>query len=235
MPFVAATTGRNLLRCGMRWLSNTEDVDRWQPELADPNGLLAVGGDLRPERVLAAYRAGVFPWYAEGNPICWWSPDPRAIIEFDQFHVPRRLGRTMRSGRFVLTINADFGGVIRGCADRLDGTWITPEMMSAYETLHEMGYAHSVEVWENGILAGGIYGVANGGLFAGESMFSRRRDASKVALAFVVTHLQRREFRLFDIQFRTDHTERLGAITISRKEYLARLRQAVADENSFAV
>jgi leucyl/phenylalanyl-tRNA---protein transferase len=205
------------------------------PELAEFNGLVAVGGDLSPRRLLEAYRAGIFPWYAEGEPILWWSPDPRAIFELDGLHIARRLQRTIRSGRFTCTINRDFAGVIRGCADRDDeGTWITAEMMQAYETLHRLGHAHSVEVWREQELAGGLYGVAIGGLFAGESMFSRQSDASKVALASLMEHLRQRGFQLFDIQFRTEHTTRLGAVEISRTEYLARLKQALKCGATFA-
>jgi leucyl/phenylalanyl-tRNA--protein transferase len=200
----------------------------FNPELADRSGLVAVGGDLRPERLLAAYRSGVFPWFDEGDPIYWWSPDPRAIFELDGLRVSRRLQRTIRSGRFSLTIDRAFRAVMEGCADRPgEGTWITPEMIRAYCRLHEMGHAHSVEAWSAGDLAGGIYGVAVGGLFAGESMFTRRTDASKVALAFLVDRLRERGFQLFDIQLLTEHTSRLGATEIPRKEYLARLRQAL--------
>ncbi len=198
------------------------------PELADETGLVAVGGDLRPARLLEAYRRGIFPWYDEGLPVCWWSPDPRAIFELDGFHVSRRLRRTIRSGRYEVAINRDFGGVLRGCADREEGTWIVPDMIRAYETLHRLGHAHSVEAWRNGELAGGVYGVAIGGFFAGESMFCRQRDASKVALAFLVERLQQRGFQLFDIQFVTEHTASLGAVEIPRDRYLARLRRALA-------
>jgi leucyl/phenylalanyl-tRNA--protein transferase len=199
------------------------------PELADPYGLVAMGGDLHPERLLQAYRRGIFPWYDAGDPICWWSPDPRAIFELDGLHVSRRLARTVRSQRFRVTVNRDFAGVIRGCADRPEeGTWITREMMRAYERLHDLGHAHSVEVWHDGELAGGLYGVAVGGLFAGESMFTRRRDASKVALVHLLERLRRRGFQLFDIQFLTEHTARLGAVEIPRKSYMARLAQALA-------
>jgi leucyl/phenylalanyl-tRNA---protein transferase len=197
------------------------------PERADESGLVAVGGDLRPERLLEAYRRGVFPWYGEGMPICWWSPDPRAVFELDGLHVARRLRRTLRSGKFTVTVNRDFAAVIRGCADRAEGTWILPEMRAAYERLHRLGHAHSVEAWRDGELAGGVYGVAVGGLFAGESMFTRRTDGSKVALAHLVDRLRERGFQLFDIQFVTEHTARLGAVEIPRKEYLARLRRAV--------
>jgi leucyl/phenylalanyl-tRNA--protein transferase len=198
------------------------------PEFADDSGLIAVGGDLRPERLLQAYRCGAFPWYDESEPICWWSPDPRAILDLNGLHVSRRLQRTFRSGRFTLTVDHDFAGVIRGCAlDRPEGTWITPDMIEAYEKLHALGYAHSVEAWQAGELAGGVYGVAIGGFFAGESMFTRRRDASKVALVHLVERLRERRFELFDIQFRTEHTIRLGAVEIPRREYLIRLRQAL--------
>ncbi|HEV3443233.1 MAG TPA: leucyl/phenylalanyl-tRNA--protein transferase [Gemmataceae bacterium] len=205
------------------------------PELADETGLVAVGGDLRPQRLIQAYRSGIFPWYAAGEPICWWSPDPRAIFELDGLYISRRLARTLRSGRFQVTINQAFGGVIRGCAEaRAEGTWITPEMIEAYETLHHRGHAHSVEVWEGGELAGGLYGVALGGLFAGESMFTRRRDASKVALAHVVERLRQRGFQLFDIQLLSPHTASLGAVEIPRKDYLERLRRALAHSPRFA-
>jgi leucyl/phenylalanyl-tRNA--protein transferase len=198
------------------------------PELADEHGLVAIGGDLKPKNLLKAYRSGVFPWFGEGDPVLWWSPDPRAIFELDGLHISRRLARTLRSGRFELTIDRDFAGVIRGCADREEGTWLTGDMIAAYETLYRLGYAHSVETWQGDALAGGIYGVALGGFFAGESMFHRVRDASKVALAYLIDHLRQRGFQLFDIQMVTDHTTRLGAVEIPRAEYLERLRRALA-------
>jgi leucyl/phenylalanyl-tRNA--protein transferase len=199
------------------------------PARADADGLVAVGGDLRPGRLIEAYRNGIFPWFARGSPVLWWSPDPRAIFELDGLHVSRRLARTVRSGRFSVTVDRDFGAVVRGCADR-DGetTWITPSMVAAYTALHRLGVAHSVEVCHEGRLAGGLYGVALGGLFAGESMFTRVRDASKVALVHTVDRLRANGFQLFDIQLRTEHTARLGAIEIPRAEYLARLRRALA-------
>ncbi len=147
------------------------------PERADADGLVGVGGDLSPTRLLEAYSRGIFPWFDETTPILWWSPDPRAIFELDGFHVSRRLARTLRSGRFAFTVNAAFGDVIRSCADRPgQGIWITPAMIEAYTTLHRLGWAHSVEAWRDGELAGGVYGVSVGGLFAGESMFTRVRD-----------------------------------------------------------
>ncbi|HKB42278.1 MAG TPA: leucyl/phenylalanyl-tRNA--protein transferase [Gemmataceae bacterium] len=207
---------------------------RFDPQNADEIGLVAVGGDLRPERLLEAYRSGVFPWFGPEDPLLWWSPDPRGILELAELHIPRRLLRTLRSGRFRHTINRAFGEVIRGCADRPgDGCWITPAMIDAYEELHARGHAHSLEVWAGDKLAGGIYGVAVGGLFAGESMFTRRRDASKVALVRLVEHLRQRGFQLFDIQFVSDHTARFGARAIPRDEYLVRLRAALRHEVSF--
>jgi leucyl/phenylalanyl-tRNA--protein transferase len=204
------------------------------PERADATGLVAIGGDLSTERLLEAYRRGIFPWYDEGLPICWWSPDPRAIFELDRFHVSRRLGRTCRSGRFQVSFDQAFSEIIRGCADRPgQGTWITSEMVDAYEALHGLGHAHSVEVWKDNRLAGGIYGVAVGGLFAGESMFSRCTDASKVALVHLVDRLRERGFQLFDIQFLNAHTARLGAVEIPRTEYLARLRTALECQPAF--
>jgi leucyl/phenylalanyl-tRNA---protein transferase len=205
------------------------------PELADENGLVAVGGDLRPERLLEAYRRGVFPWFDDTTPILWWSPDPRAIFKIGGLNVSRRLRRTIRSGRFTLTIDRDFAGVIRGCANRPgDGNWITPDMIAAYETMHRLGHAHSVEAWRDGVLAGGVYGVAINGFFAGESMFSCVRDASKVALAFLMDHLQHQGFLLFDIQFLNPHTERLGAIQIPRSEYLELLKNALRTPAKFS-
>jgi leucyl/phenylalanyl-tRNA--protein transferase len=204
------------------------------PELADEYGIVAVGGDLSPERLLTAYRRGVFPWYDATTPILWWSPDPRAIFEIDGLHVSRRLARTIRSGKLQVTVDRDFAGVIRGCADRPgDGNWITPDMLAAYETLHRLGYAHSVETRREGTLVGGIYGVAINGFFAGESMFSRVSDSSKVALAYLLDHLRSRGFQLFDIQFLNPHTQRMGAIEIPRDDYLRRLGEALRSPASF--
>jgi leucyl/phenylalanyl-tRNA--protein transferase len=208
--------------------------DFLHPELADEDGLVAIGGDLRPQRLLLAYRRGIFPWYDEDGPICWWSPDPRAIFELDGLHVSRRLQRTLRSGRFTFSVNRQFAAVMRGCADRDgEGTWITLAMRKAYAQLHRLGHAHSVEVWHGDELAGGLYGVTVGGLFAGESMFTRVRDASKAALVFVMDRLRQRGFQLFDIQFLTAHTTRLGGVEIPRAEYLARLGRALKCEAKF--
>jgi len=204
------------------------------PERADADGLVAVGGNLSPPLLLHAYRRGIFPWFDESSPILWWSPDPRAIFELDGLHISRRLARTVRSGKFIATVDHAFGEVIRGCAHRPDdGVWITPDMIDAYTRLHKMGHAHSVEVWHDGQLAGGVYGVTIGGLFAGESMFTRVRDASKVALVHLMERLRQRGFQLFDVQFLNEHTAGLGAIEIPRREYLRRLRKAVACDVSF--
>jgi leucyl/phenylalanyl-tRNA--protein transferase len=211
------------------------------PELADDDGLVAVGGDLSPSRLLEAYRRGIFPWFGEDGPILWWSPNPRAIFELNGLHVSRRLARTIRSGRFTVTFNQAFESVMRGCAvpRRSDpqgggGVWITADMIAAYVELHRLGHAHSVEVWHEGVLAGGVYGVALGGLFAGESMFHRVRDASKVALVHLMDRLRNRGYQLFDVQFLNDHTTSLGAVEVPRREYLARLREALAAPVTFA-
>ncbi|HTY86238.1 MAG TPA: leucyl/phenylalanyl-tRNA--protein transferase [Candidatus Acidoferrum sp.] len=204
------------------------------PNEAGPDGLVAIGGDLGVERLLAAYRTGIFPWTA--HPISWWSPDPRAIFELNGFHVPRSLARVIRQQRFEVTMDQSFRAVMEGCADSAPGrvgAWITPEFIEAYTQLHRRGHAHSVECRLRGELVGGIYGVSLGGLFAGESMFHRVNDASKVALYHLVEHLRRRGYALFDIQMVTPATKPLGAVEIPRREYLRRLSAAVKMECSF--
>ncbi|QDU90149.1 Leucyl/phenylalanyl-tRNA--protein transferase [Pirellulimonas nuda] len=200
-------------------------------ELADEEGLLVVGGALDPDVLLDAYRHGIFPWPIDDvSPLLWFSPDPRALIELDGLHVSRRLARTIRSGRFNATCDQAFADVMKGCATapgRRGGTWITPTMRRAYTRLHRLGHAHSVEVWRDGELAGGVYGVAIGGLFAAESMFHRETDASKVALAALVGHLNRRGYQLLDVQQWNEHTGSMGAIEAPRAEYLRRLAVAV--------
>jgi leucyl/phenylalanyl-tRNA--protein transferase len=200
------------------------------PRRADPDGLLAVGGDLRPERLLLAYAHGIFPWYDEG-PILWHSPDPRWVLEPRRLHVPRRLLRTLRRGVFELRLDSAFGAVIRCCASAArrdqDGTWITPEMVDAYERLHALGFAHSAEAWCGGELAGGVYGVSLGAAFFGESMFFRRRDASKAALVALVWQLEAWGFTLLDCQVHTPHLERLGAVPWPRERFLAELSRAL--------
>lgn len=191
-----------------------------------PNGLLAVGGSLRPRRLLAAYRQGIFPWFGEGEPILWWAPDPRCVLFPERFHVSRSLRRTLNRATFEVTRDRDFEGVLAGCAEPRagsPGTWIVPSMMDAYAELHRLGYAHSIECWCEGALAGGIYGVRLGRVFFGESMFSRRSDASKVALHAVAAG---GEFDLIDCQLPNPHLIRLGAERVSRGHFLRLLRRA---------
>lgn len=201
------------------------------PHFADADGLIAMGGRLDPDWLLDAYRHGVFPWpTGDGEPMLWWSPDPRAVLPLDGMRISRRLRRTIRSGRFEVACDADFAGVLTGCAEgpgREGGTWLTEGMRVAYQRMHDLGHAHSVEAWRDGRLVGGVYGLAIGGLFAAESMFHYETDASKVALAALVAHLNARGYQLLDIQQWTDHTGRLGAVEISRDEYLDRLERAI--------
>ena len=185
-----------------------------------------------PELLEEAYRQGIFPMADEDGRIRWYSPDPRTIIDLDRFHVSRRLTRTIRQRKFDITINRDFEGVIRGCANR-EETWIGEEILAAYTGLHHLGKAHSVEAYYNGNLAGGIYGVSMGGAFMGESMFTIVRDASKVCLAFLVGRLKERGYKLFDVQFTTPHLKRFGAVEISRREYMRRLEKALAHSCRF--
>mgnify|MGYP001545885942 CR=1 FL=1 len=202
------------------------------PNQADADGLVAVGGDLSVNRLLVAYRQGLFPWSA--NPVTWWSPDPRGILELDRFHVARSLERIVRQGSFTVTKNKAFADVIKNCAaPERNGGWITEEFIAAYTQLHRQGHAHSVECWRADELVGGIYGVAVGGLFAGESMFHRADNASKVALFHLVQHLRERGFVLFDLQMVTPATKPVGAVEISRAEYLKRLAVAAAKNCSF--
>jgi leucyl/phenylalanyl-tRNA---protein transferase len=201
------------------------------PSHADPSGLLAVGGDLRPRRLLLAYSLGIFPWYEEGQPILWWSPDPRLILRPDELHIARRLRRTIKQGVYRVTFDQAFASVIEACAETprrgQRGTWITPEMKEAYIRLYQLGYAHSAESWLDGELAGGIYGVSLGRCFFGESMFFRRRDASKVAFAALVDRLKSWEFHLIDAQVTTLHLMSLGGKEIPRAIFLNRLEKAL--------
>lgn len=201
------------------------------PTSTTPEGLLCIGGRLSPEWLLDAYRHGIFPWPMwDDEPIAWWSPDPRAVIELDGFHISRRLARTIKRGKFRVTFDQDFAGVIEGCAtagDRDGNTWLTPAMIRAYCRMHALGHAHSAEAWQGDQLVGGTYGIAIGGLFAAESMFHRMRDASKVALAHLVARLRELHYELLDIQQWTPHTGTLGAVEIPRLEYLRRLARAI--------
>jgi leucyl/phenylalanyl-tRNA--protein transferase len=209
----------------------TKDLIFPPPENAEPDGLLAVGGDLSSDRLLLAYQMGIFPWYSEGVPILWWSPDPRLVLTPDEFHVSRRLAQTLKQGRFKITFDVAFPAVILSCATvpraGQDGTWITPAMRRAYTRLHELGYAHSVESWLDGNLVGGIYGVSLGKCFFGESMFSYETNASKAAIAALVEHLKRWDFRMLDAQVTTRHLLSLGAKEVPRQIFLKDLDAAL--------
>ncbi len=198
------------------------------PRNTGPEGLVAIGGDLRPSTLLQAYRQGIFPWPIEHYPLTWFSPPERAILEFENLHVPRRLAREFRRNSLRLTIDRDFRGVIKACASvqrpEEDGTWITSEMIEAYCQLHRRGHAHSAEAWaEDGTLAGGIYGVGVDGAFAGESMFYARPNASKLALLHLINHLKARGLDWIDIQVLTPHMEKFGAKSITRDAFLEKL------------
>jgi len=216
----------------LQWLKPTDSPDSFpHPEqaLKDPDGLLAVGGDLSVARLMAAYRRGIFPWYQDDQPILWWSPDPRAVLFPREFHVSRSLRRTVRRNRFSVSVDCDFAGVICGCAAlRLDpGTWITSEMAGAYQRLHDEGYAHAIETWSDGELVGGLYGVNIGRVFFGESMFSVQPDASKVALVKLVTICRQLGIELIDCQIASTHLASLGSRQISRHEFCTLLRRYV--------
>jgi leucyl/phenylalanyl-tRNA---protein transferase len=195
------------------------------PEEADENGIVAYGGDLSPSRLLLAYRSGIFPWYSVGDPILWWSPDPRLVLHLDDFKLRKSLRKKLK--HFEIRFDTAFGDVIRACAvtprPGQEGTWILPEMVEAYEVLHAMGHAHSVEAWQEGKLVGGLYGVAVGGLFCGESMFSHVSDASKAALAALVAHLKARGFEMIDAQVPTEHLKSMGAVEVGRGDFLQSL------------
>ncbi len=203
-------------------------------ELLPGTDLVAAGGELEPMLVMDAYRHGIFPWYDVGDPVLWWSPDPRAILPLDALHVSRRLQRRTRSAGFEVVRDRAFEQVVRACDEnRPDGSWIHEAVIRCYTRMHEQGDAHSVEVYEEGALVGGLYGVAFGGGFAAESMFHRVDDASKIALVALVEHLHDRGFTLLDVQFLTPHLERFGCIEIPRSEYLERVRDAVSKDVSW--
>jgi len=212
-----------------KWLSATgspEDFPAPAAALREPNGLLAVGGCLHPEWLLSAYVRGIFPWYEAGQPILWWSPDPRAVLWPEELHVARRLRRSMRQSRLRLTVDSAFEDVIRACAQPrryTQDTWITPQMRAAYVKLHELGWAHSFEAWSGESLMGGLYGVAIGSVFFGESMFSRETNASKIAFVHSVAYLRQRGFELIDCQVWSHHLKSFGARTIPRDEFTALL------------
>ena len=213
------------------WLS-PQDAPEWFPPLEqaleEPSGLLAAGGDLSPERLIAAYRRGIFPWYSPGQPVLWWSPDPRAVLFPEEFHCTRSLAKTLRNGGFSYSMDGDFAAVIDGCAApraASPGTWITSDMRAAYLELHRLAYAHSIEIRRDGALVGGLYGVRLGGVFFGESMFSRERDASKAALAHLVAVCRRNSLAVIDCQLPSRHLTTLGSRTIPRSQFQALLRE----------
>jgi leucyl/phenylalanyl-tRNA---protein transferase len=212
------------------WLDHDDPFPPTEQALADPNGLLAAGADLSPERLVDAYAHGIFPWFNEGDPVLWWSPDPRMVLFVDELHVSRSLRRVVQSGYFTVTTDRAFAEVVAGCAAPRadhDGTWITDDMTAAYRRLFEQGIAHSVEVWRGGELVGGLYGVALGRMFYGESMFSRATNASKVALVRLVRQLQQWDFELIDCQMSTTHLASLGAREIPRADFVRHVRRLV--------
>jgi leucyl/phenylalanyl-tRNA---protein transferase len=212
------------------WLESGDPFPPVELALRDPNGLLAAGDDLSTARLLQAYELGIFPWFGDGDPVLWWSPDPRMVLETSAMNVSRSLRKTVRSGRFRVTADTAFPAVIAACAEPRpgqDGTWITAEVFHAYCTLAELGVAHSIEAWDGDGLAGGLYGVAIGHMFFGESMFARRSDASKVALVHLVRQLRRWGFPLIDCQMTTSHLASLGGRAISRADFLSVVRRCV--------
>ncbi|MDF1614427.1 leucyl/phenylalanyl-tRNA--protein transferase [Desulfurivibrio dismutans] len=208
------------------------------PQLARYDGLLAVGGDLSPQRLLLAYRMGIFPWYAPDEPILWWAPDPRLVLFPEEFHCSRRLARILRQGRFTFSVNRDFAAVIRNCAaihrPGQEGSWLGEEMIAAYSRLHELGYAHSVECRRDGALVGGIYGLGMGRVFFGESMFSREPNASKAALAHLVVAMQASGGSMIDCQVSSDHMRRLGARLLPGRVFYQRLALDISDDELVA-
>lgn len=216
------------------WLGDHPAFPPLSRALREPNGLLAAGGALTPEWLLAAYQRGIFPWFNDGEPILWWSPNPRMVVFPDEVRITRSLHKTLRKGDYEVRLDHDFAGVIRACAaPREPGgrTWITPEIQSAYIRMHQLGYVHSVETYMDGALVGGLYGMALGQVFFGESMFSRRTDASKIAFAHLTRFLEQRNFRVLDCQMTTRHLASLGGREIARDEF-AKLLDAFADVTS---
>jgi leucyl/phenylalanyl-tRNA--protein transferase len=213
------------------FLSDDDPLPPVEQALRRPNGLLAAGGGLSVDRLVSAYSLGCFPWYSEGEPVLWWSPDPRMVLVPDELHVPRSLHRRLRRGEFRITTDLAFHDVMAGCAEpRGDGgTWITDEMMVAYDRLHAAGHAHSVEAWQDEALVGGLYGVSIGGAFFGESMFTRVPDASKAAFVTMVRAFVQWRIGLIDCQMKTEHLARFGAREIPRAEFVERLKTLVAD------
>jgi leucyl/phenylalanyl-tRNA--protein transferase len=205
------------------WLEPHTPFPPVERALKVPNGLLAAGGDLSAERLLAAYRSGIFPWFSEGEPLLWWSPDPRMVLHTDEFKPSRSLAKSLRNRGYQVRIDTAFEAVLEGCAGprrHQPGTWLGPEMRAAYTRLHQLGYSHSFETWLDGKLVGGLYGMAIGRMFYGESMFARATDASKVSLAVLVGTLQAKGFPIVDCQMNTTHLASLGAREIKRADFL---------------
>jgi len=211
----------------LTWLEAADSFPPVERALKDPNGLLAAGGDLSVERLLAAYRRGIFPWYSGAEPILWWSPDPRMVLRCDELKVSRSLAKSVRNKGYEVRIDTAFDQVLAGCADRDEGTWLGRAMRKAYAALHRAGHAHSFETWRRAELVGGLYGVALGRMFFGESMFSRATDASKVALVALVEELRARSFPLIDCQMHTPLLASLGAREIPRRAFLRALSALV--------
>ncbi len=221
------------------WISSDDPPDAF-PQIDSafdvPDGLLAAGGDLSPERLLYAYRHGIFPWYDDGQPILWWSPDPRCVLRPHEFHVSRRLRRSLAGSKFQVSFNQAFGDVIGACAeDRIgqQGTWITDDMMDAYEYLHEQGWVHSIEIWHEGRLVGGLYGLAIGRAFFGESMFSHESNASKAAMLILCQQMVENDFEILDCQVESPHLVSLGATLMPRNKFAAILKRACKSSSRF--
>lgn len=224
---------------GLHWITPDEPADAFPPvdrALRDPDGLLAVGGDLSRDRLISAYRKGIFPWFNPGQPVLWWSPDPRAVLFPAEFHASRSLRRTLRRGHFQFSLDRAFPAVMRACAETprhgQGGTWITDDMFAAYCDLHDAGYAHSVEAWNDRQLVGGIYGVALGRVFFGESMFSHQSDASKAALYVLIDEMRQREFVMLDCQVASEHLATLGSRDIPRRQFLQLLAEHTQQDNN---
>ncbi|HEX5340065.1 MAG TPA: leucyl/phenylalanyl-tRNA--protein transferase [Gammaproteobacteria bacterium] len=215
----------------LAWINPDDPPDAFpdpRSALREPDGLLAAGGDLSPARLLCAYRRGIFPWYSADQPILWWCPDPRAVLFPDTLHISRSLRKNLRQRHYEVTFDRAFADVMLACAGArrnqpVDGTWITDEMRAAYHALHQLGHAHSVEVWMDGQLAGGLYGIAMGNVFFGESMFSRRTAGSKIALAWLTRQLRAWDFQMIDCQVTSQHLSSLGSIKLPRNEFLTLL------------
>jgi len=216
------------------WLTPDSFFPPLETALVKPNGLLAAGGDLSPERLIEAYRSGIFPWFNANETILWWSPDPRMVLFPSELRISRSLNKILRNSNYEVRVDSAFSQVIQACAEPRkgqSGTWIHSDMVSAYTVLHEMGLAHSVETWVGGELVGGLYGIAQGKMFFGESMFSRTHDASKIAFVHLVKQLERWNFKMIDCQMKTTHLASFGAREIPRKEFSQRLKELVNYSN----